>query len=186
MLYFAYGSNLNHFQMKKRCKDSKYIGCYKLKGYKLVFRHMYYGGGVADLDRKKNSTALGAIYKISKKDEKKLAEYEDFPLIYIKKYFKLINEAVFYGKLSPFNDIIIKRYIKKCIAQVVINEQERKGTKQFVLEMLPKYQDKKYFVDTLGHEMIHLYQMQNAGDTGNHNALFYSFQPKLKQIGLDI
>ena len=25
MLYFAYGSNLNHFQMKKRCKDSKII-----------------------------------------------------------------------------------------------------------------------------------------------------------------
>ena len=25
MLYFAYGSNLNHFQMKRRCKDSKYI-----------------------------------------------------------------------------------------------------------------------------------------------------------------
>ena len=23
MLYFAYGSNLHHFQMKKRCKDSK-------------------------------------------------------------------------------------------------------------------------------------------------------------------
>ena len=25
MLYFAYGSNLNHFQMKRRCKDSIYI-----------------------------------------------------------------------------------------------------------------------------------------------------------------
>ena len=25
MLYFAYGSNLHHFQMKKRCKDSIFI-----------------------------------------------------------------------------------------------------------------------------------------------------------------
>ena len=126
--------------------------------------------------------------KIRKKLSKELSIGRQYRTTFkdIKKYFKLINEAVFYGKLSPFNDIIIKTYIKKCIAQVVINEQERKGTKQFVLEMLPKYQDKKYFVDTLGHEMIHLYQMQNAGDTGNHNALFYSFQPKLKQIGLDI
>ena len=126
--------------------------------------------------------------KIRKKLSKELSIGRQYRTTFkdIKKYFKLINEAVFYGKLSPFNDIIIKRYIKKCIAQVVINEQERKGTKQFVLEMLPKYQDKKYFVHTLGHEMIHLYQMQNAGDTGNHNALFYSFQPKLKQIGLDI
>ena len=126
--------------------------------------------------------------KIRKKLSKELSIGRQYRTTFkdIKKYFKLINEAVFYGKLSPFNDIIIKTYIKKCIALVVINEQERKGTKQFVLEMLPKYQDKKYFVDTLGHEMIHLYQMQNAGDTGNHNALFYSFQPKLKQIGLDI
>ena len=33
MLYFAFGSNLNQKQMKKRCKDSKYIGCYSLKKY---------------------------------------------------------------------------------------------------------------------------------------------------------
>ena len=33
MLYFAYGSNLNHFQMKRRCKDSKFIKKINLKGY---------------------------------------------------------------------------------------------------------------------------------------------------------
>ena len=37
MLYFAYGSNLNHFQMKRRCKDSKYLKKINLKGYKLNF-----------------------------------------------------------------------------------------------------------------------------------------------------
>ena len=42
MLYFAFGSNLHHKQMKRRCKDSKYIGCYTLKGYKLAFRNFYY------------------------------------------------------------------------------------------------------------------------------------------------
>ena len=25
MLYFAYGSNLHHFQMKRRCKDSIFL-----------------------------------------------------------------------------------------------------------------------------------------------------------------
>ena len=25
MFYFAYGSNLNHFQMKRRCKDSIFL-----------------------------------------------------------------------------------------------------------------------------------------------------------------
>ena len=70
MLYFAYGSNLHHKQMKKRCADSRYIGCYQLKNYKLCFRNFYFGGGVADIQSKKNSFVLGAIYKITKKDEK--------------------------------------------------------------------------------------------------------------------
>ena len=97
MLYFAYGSNLHHQQMKRRCKDSKYVCCHKLKNYKLAFRHFYYGGGVADVERKKNSTVLGAIYRISKRDEKKLDVYEDFPTVYIKKYFKFSGrKTMFY------------------------------------------------------------------------------------------
>ena len=96
MLYFAFGSNLYRKQMKKRCKDSKYIGCHKLKGYKLVFRHMYYGGGVADLEKKKNGVVLGAIYRISKEDEKKLDVYEDFPNVYIKKYFRFLGRKVMF------------------------------------------------------------------------------------------
>ena len=40
MLYFAYGSNLNHHQMKKiRCFGSKYIKSFFLKDYKLIFSH---------------------------------------------------------------------------------------------------------------------------------------------------
>jgi hypothetical protein len=41
-------------------------------------------------------------------------------------------------------------------------------------------------VDTLAHEMVHLYQMNYAGDTGNHNRLFYSYRPKFNRIGIDI
>ena len=33
MLYFAYGSNLHHFQMKRRCKDSVYLKKINLKGF---------------------------------------------------------------------------------------------------------------------------------------------------------
>ena len=70
MLYFAYGSNLHHKQMKRRCSDSKYIGCYTLDGYKLHFRNFYFGGGVADVQKNKKGSVLGAIYNISRKDEK--------------------------------------------------------------------------------------------------------------------
>tara|TARA_B100000029_G_scaffold192733_1_gene190814 strand:+ start:2092 stop:2514 length:423 start_codon:yes stop_codon:yes gene_type:complete len=104
----------------------------------------------------------------------------------IKKYFKLINSHVFDGKLSPFNDVQLVNKPRSYIGQVVVHDKERKGTRSFTLEMLKSYSNKKEFVDTLGHEMIHLFQMQNMGDTGNHNDVFYSFRPKLNAIGLDI
>ena len=77
MLYFAYGSNLNHFQMRKRCKDSNYVKKFEIKDFKLTFRSKY---GVADIERKKDHIIQGGLYKISKSDEKKLDIYEDFPI----------------------------------------------------------------------------------------------------------
>jgi len=117
MLYFAFGSNLYHKQMKKRCKDSKYIKCHKLKGYKLAFRHFYFGGGVADVEKKKNSTVLGALYEISKKDEKKLDVYEDFPKVYIKKYFKFLGKNVMFYYMPKKTKHVIpsKRYLNLII-----------------------------------------------------------------------
>ena len=85
MLYFAYGSNLNHFQIKRRCKDSVFLKKYELKNYRLNFRSKY---RAADIEKKKNSIVPGALFEISKSDEKKLDVYEDFPTLYTKIYFK--------------------------------------------------------------------------------------------------
>ena len=127
--------------------------------------------------------------KIKKKLSKELSVKRKYKTTYvdINKYFKLINQAVFDNKLSPFNDIEIKDLTRQqCVGQVIILEWKRKGTRVYKLEMLPEYKDKKDFVDTLGHEMVHLYQMANLGDTGNHNKLFYSFGPRLQEIGLQL
>ena len=91
MLYFAYGSNLNHFQMKRRCKDSIFLKKYELKGYKLNFRSKY---RAADIEKKNNSVVQGALFKISKTDEKKLDLYEDYPILYKKMYFFYYNKKV--------------------------------------------------------------------------------------------
>ena len=91
MLYFAYGSNLNHFQMKRRCKDSIFIKKYELKGFKLNFRSKY---RAADIEKKKNSIVQGGLFEISKSDEKKLDVYEDYPILYSKLYFKYYNQKV--------------------------------------------------------------------------------------------
>ena len=82
MLYFAYGSNLHHLQMKRRCKDSIFLKKINLKNFRLTFRNMY-----ADIEKKKNSIVQGALFEISKIDEKKLDIYEDYPIVYKKYYF---------------------------------------------------------------------------------------------------
>ena len=89
MLYFAYGSNLHHSQMKRRCKDSIFLKKINLKNFKLNFRSEY---RAADIEPKKNSIVPGALFEISKNDEKKLDVYEDYPILY-KKYF-----FFYYGK----------------------------------------------------------------------------------------
>ena len=89
MLYFAYGSNLNHFQMKRRCKDSVFLKKINLKDFRLTFRSKY---RAADIEPKKKSIDPGGLFDISKSDEKKLDLYEDYPRLYKKYYF------LYYGK----------------------------------------------------------------------------------------
>ena len=84
MLYFAYGSNLHHFQMKRRCKDSIFLKKINLKDFRLTFRSKY---RAADIEPSKNSFVPGGLFEISKSDEKKLDVYEDFPILYKKFYF---------------------------------------------------------------------------------------------------
>ena len=89
MLYFAYGSNLHHFQMKRRCKDSIFLKKISLKNFRLTFRSKY---RAADIEQNKNSIVHGGLFKISKSKKKKLDIYEDFPILYKKFYF------LYYGK----------------------------------------------------------------------------------------
>jgi gamma-glutamylcyclotransferase (GGCT)/AIG2-like uncharacterized protein YtfP len=91
MLYFAYGSNLNHFQMKRRCKDSIYLKKINLKNFKLTFRSKY---RAADIEPKKNSIVPGGLFEISKSDERKLDIYEDYPILYRKFYFIYYRKKV--------------------------------------------------------------------------------------------
>ena len=60
-----------------------------MKDFKLTFRSKY---RAADIEYKKKSIVPGALFEISKSDEKKLDIYEGFPILY-KKYF-----FYYYGK----------------------------------------------------------------------------------------
>jgi hypothetical protein len=70
--------------MKKRCKDSIFLKKINLKDFRLTFRSKY---RAADIEPKKNSNVPGALFEISKSDEKKLDVYEDYPNLSKKYYF---------------------------------------------------------------------------------------------------
>ena len=131
MLYFAYGSNLNHFQMKKRCKDSKFLKKFDLKDFRLTFRSIY---RAADIEQRRKSIVPGALFEISKSDEKKLDLYEDFPTLYKKYYFYYNNNKVMtytMVKKTPFT------YPKERYLNTI-----KKGYKDCKL-------DKKYLINAL-------------------------------------
>tara|TARA_B100001765_G_scaffold172660_1_gene115432 strand:+ start:273 stop:695 length:423 start_codon:yes stop_codon:yes gene_type:complete len=89
--YFAYGSNLHHLQMKRRCPKCRFIKKIILHNYSLSFRSKY---GAADIEKKMGGKVYGALYLITKVAEKRLDIYEEYPTLYKKMYFKYDNKKV--------------------------------------------------------------------------------------------
>ena len=105
MLYFAYGSNLNHHQMKNiRCFGSKCIKSFFLKNYKLIFSHpnKLNKFGYGNIMKKKGSKVAGAIWNITKEHEKILDSYEQFPDIYKKEYFYLDGKKIMFYIMKEY------------------------------------------------------------------------------------
>ena len=60
--YFAYGSNLHHLQMKRRCPNCRFIKKITLNNYKLTFRSKH---GAADIEKKNRQKSLWSfIYNL--------------------------------------------------------------------------------------------------------------------------
>jgi len=129
MLYFAYGSNLHHFQMKRRCKDSIFLKKINLKDFKLTFRSKY---RAADIESKIKSNVPGALFEISKSDEKKLDVYEDYPILYKKYYFTyygkkvmtytMIKKTIFTFPTERYLNIVKKGYKDCKLEKKYLNE----------------------------------------------------------------
>ena len=89
--YFAYGSNLHHLQMKRRCPNCRFIKKIVLHNYNLTFRSKH---GAADIEKKMGGKVYGGLYVISKTAERKLDIYEEYPILYKKMFFGHGNKKV--------------------------------------------------------------------------------------------
>lgn len=82
-LYAAYGSNLNHAQMRGRCPDAKYLGSAMLQNQNLIFRgqpdHSF-----ATIESMEGKEVPIGLWEISARDEKALDRYEGYPNFYHK------------------------------------------------------------------------------------------------------
>ena len=80
MLYFAYGSNLDCTQMRRRCPSARFVGIAALCDHKLVFprRSGNWNGAVAGVDQHRGETAWGAVYEIDERDVAQLDTAEGY------------------------------------------------------------------------------------------------------------
>jgi gamma-glutamylcyclotransferase (GGCT)/AIG2-like uncharacterized protein YtfP len=70
MLYFAYGSNMDWAQMKKRCPSATFVGIARLADHRLAFTRKsdQRGCGVADAVPEAGHSVWGVVFQVSELD----------------------------------------------------------------------------------------------------------------------
>lgn len=107
-LYFAYGSNMDLYQMNYRCPSSEVIGKATLNDYKLAFR----GHGFATVLPSPGDAVQGVLWWIASEDERRLDFYEGYPRHYEKETVTVYaadgtsQEVMVYTMAAPLKDRI--------------------------------------------------------------------------------
>jgi gamma-glutamylcyclotransferase (GGCT)/AIG2-like uncharacterized protein YtfP len=80
MLYFAFGSNLEPEQLRRRCPDHRVVGLAELRDHRLTFPRMSHdwGGGVASVAVAHGESVWGVVHELSEADLASLDRYEVF------------------------------------------------------------------------------------------------------------
>ena len=114
-------------------------------------------------------------------------------------WFRYINRALFNSRL-PMVHIQVRK-LHNDWGRCVANWDNRKTPKgkfdqriipyhidvEFYIELHCKFPKWKDFIETLAHEMVHLYQMTWVKDPyANHNANFFAWRNKFKMSGLGL
>lgn len=94
MYYFAYGSNMNHKQMKERCPSSKFLRRVYLDDYKFVYDgySQTRKGSVANIVELKGGIVWGGLFEINEDNLAALDCHEGYPKSYDRKTLRVRNE----------------------------------------------------------------------------------------------
>lgn len=95
MLYFAFGSNMNLPQMKKRCPGSKLVSTATLEEFRFVYdgESARWGGAVGNVVPSKDHNVTGALFEVNDSDLASLDQYEGFPVRYKRKEMPVTKES---------------------------------------------------------------------------------------------
>jgi gamma-glutamylcyclotransferase (GGCT)/AIG2-like uncharacterized protein YtfP len=130
MYYFAYGSNLSHKQMRKRCPDAQPKLTAILPDHKLVFAgrsQTWPNGGVASIEPSEGVDVAGAVYEVSQKCLDSLDAWEGYPDTYRRN-----NVTVFTESGDPLEAITYVR---------VMQSDERQPSREYLDIIREGYKD---------------------------------------------
>lgn len=98
-LYFAYGSNMNFKQFRKRCPSARFVCIGRLNGYELAFTRYSKDkkSGVADIVEKMGGHVWGVVYQINELDLGRLDRYEGFQPGRARNAYRRVERMVFGG-----------------------------------------------------------------------------------------
>jgi gamma-glutamylcyclotransferase (GGCT)/AIG2-like uncharacterized protein YtfP len=94
LIYFAYGSNLNPAQMRRRCPCAVQLARATLHNHRLAFagHSTAWGGGVANVVRANGAKVEGLLYVLGEHDVQELDRCEGVPAVYDRVVKRVVDE----------------------------------------------------------------------------------------------
>lgn len=108
----------------------------------------------------------------------------------IREAFTYLNELIFDSQLEPFSHIDLHPWDKSwpgddfdTLAYCTYETDDKTFT---ILAIVNRIDSDDLFLNVLGHEMVHLYELQVEKKPMSHGKRFFSWKEKFAKFGLDL
>ena len=102
-------------------------------------------------------------------------------------WFNILNQQIFSNKLKPVDKIFFssRKEDQDCYAFYYYYDKNDPKHGQTSISLIKKYEDEKFFVEILAHEMVHHFQHLYDEPAG-HGPTFLAWRENLKLKGLTL